>query len=127
MESTIASAGVAAQVGAQAGGARNIAAEAARAPAPQTALPEPKVAPEFKFDARSMMHDLNRTVRSINDMMEQGHSRLSFSIDQQLNRTLVRVTDSETGEVIRELPPEKVLNVARSIEQLKGVLFSDDF
>jgi flagellar protein FlaG len=93
------------------------------AQAPAAKLPEPRVAPEFKVDAESMMRDLEKVVRSINELMDQGRSKLSFSIDRQLNRPIVRVTDSETGEVIRELPPEAMLKVARSLEDLKGVLF----
>jgi flagellar protein FlaG len=39
----------------------------------------------------------------------------------------VQVTDTQTGEVIRKLPGDAVLAMAKQIESLKGVLFDDMF
>ena len=47
---------------------------------------------------------------------------LSFSIDQSTGKTLVKVTDAQTGDVIRQIPSEEVLDLARSIDKLQGLL-----
>ena len=40
---------------------------------------------------------------------------------------VVQVTNEETGEVVRTLPGEAVLQIARNLESLKGVLFDEAF
>ncbi|MBT5828983.1 MAG: flagellar protein FlaG [Candidatus Latescibacteria bacterium] len=47
---------------------------------------------------------------------------ISFHDDGQV---VVRVTDPKTGEVIRQIPPERVLEVAESLDKIVG-LFLDD-
>ena len=116
---------VAPREGVGAGGRADQAKVAGVAEAPQKPRVAADLAPELQFDPQTMMRDLDKAVQNMNEMMSHGRSQLSFTIDPTLNRTVVRVTDRETGEVIRELPPESMLRVARSIEDLKGVLFSE--
>ena len=50
---------------------------------------------------------------------------LSFTIDDSIGRTVVKVIDRETDEVIRQIPSEELVRVARAVnalnEQLSGV------
>lgn len=48
--------------------------------------------------------------------------QLAFSIDEESNRTIVRVTDASTGELIRQLPSEEALAIARSLDKMQGLL-----
>ena len=91
--------------------------------APQR-LPEPKIADEFKVEPQQMASDIDRIVSGMNDLMSRGENTLNFAVDNRVNRTLITVTDYETGEVVRQLPLESVLRVAHSIENMKGVLFN---
>jgi flagellar protein FlaG len=47
---------------------------------------------------------------------------LSFSIDDSTGKTVVMVTDAETGEMIRQIPSEEMLALARSLEKMQGML-----
>jgi len=47
---------------------------------------------------------------------------LSFSIDETTGYNVVRVIDPETNEVIRQLPSEELLKIARSMDQLNSFL-----
>lgn len=47
---------------------------------------------------------------------------LSFSVDDTTGRSVVRVVDPETKEVIRQLPPEETLKIAKSLEFVSSVL-----
>jgi len=40
---------------------------------------------------------------------------------------VIHVTDTNTGEVIRKVPGDAILRVAKQIESLKGILFDDRF
>jgi flagellar protein FlaG len=55
---------------------------------------------------------------------------LAFSIDEETGREVIRVIDSETKEVIRQLPPEQILHMIAQIQELResmtpGVLLDD--
>ena len=47
---------------------------------------------------------------------------LLFSIDDDTGRTIVKVVDAQTDEVIRQMPSEEVLAISKAIDKLKGVL-----
>jgi len=49
---------------------------------------------------------------------------LNFSVDSLTGYNIVRVVDSSTGELIRQLPSEELLRLAKSMETLKNVLVS---
>jgi len=51
--------------------------------------------------------------------------RISFDIDDESGRIVVRVIDRATGEVIRQIPPDQVLAVAMSIEKMLGLLLDE--
>ena len=65
-------------------------------------------------------------VRNLNDFVQKSRRELNFSVDDQTGRTVVKVIDHETKEVIRQIPAEEVLAVARrAAEEMddKGNLF----
>lgn len=51
--------------------------------------------------------------------MAQG---LEFSLDKDSGKTVVKVMDTETNEVIRQIPSEEVLAISKAIDKLKGLL-----
>jgi len=56
-----------------------------------------------------------------NFVQEMGRN-LSFTVDETTGYNVVRVMNPETNEVIRQLPSEELLKIARSMEQLNNVL-----
>ncbi len=82
--------------------------------------------PKVEFDPRKMQQELEEAVERLNKMMESGKRGLGFSVDNQINVTVVTVKDTNTGEVVRQIPSEAVLRVAHRIEDLKGILYSKD-
>ncbi|MFB3901893.1 MAG: flagellar protein FlaG [Acidobacteriota bacterium] len=45
---------------------------------------------------------------------------LQVVIDEKTNRLYVQVVDRETGEVLREIPPEELRKLRELVEQLNG-------
>lgn len=72
-----------------------------------------------------MRAELSEALERLNDHMRKQGRSLSFSMDEQLNRTVVQVKDANTGEVVRQIPNETALKVAHSIEQFKGLLHNE--
>lgn len=50
--------------------------------------------------------------------LDQKSTRLEFNRDEDLDRVIVRVVDRDTDEVLREIPPEEVLRVAKAMREL---------
>jgi flagellar protein FlaG len=57
------------------------------------------------------------------DMNRLHNVSLKFDLHEATGRTMVKVIDRETEEVIREFPPEKVLDLAAKMEEMLGILF----
>lgn len=70
-------------------------------------------------------------VARLNEFLKQEHYSLEFSLDQTLGRVVIRITDAETDQLIRQIPPEEVLAMVRHLAQgavagaLRGLLVSE--
>ena len=60
-----------------------------------------------------------QAVEEINRAMRQSNRNLEFSVDDATSRVVVRLTDTETGEVIRQIPSEETLAISRSIGEFQ--------
>lgn len=61
---------------------------------------------------------LDQAVRDLNAYVQNVQRSLQFDLDDESGHTVVRVLDAETDEVIRQMPSEEVLALAR---HLKGM------
>ena len=68
---------------------------------------------------------LERTIESLNVDLKLSETNLSFAVDKISDRVLVSVVNKDTGETVRQVPAEAILNVSHNIEALKGILFDD--
>ena len=76
------------------------------------------------MDAPSIA-ELTGTLDQLNGYMEETHRGLRFSIDDDSGRTIVRVVDTETEEVIRQIPSEDMLALIRHFNEVTGNLFNE--
>jgi len=79
--------------------------------------------PEPLIDLAKMRRELEAAIERLNDQVSQNARELGFSIDEETDRLIVRVTNKETGELVRQIPAEAVIRFANSWEDLRGVLF----
>lgn len=80
-------------------------------------VPEP---PEQQVPSKEQV---KRTVESMKQMAETtAPNSLQFSIDDDTGKTIVRVSDAQTGEMIRQIPSEELLDIARSLDKMQGML-----
>ena len=80
--------------------------------------------PQIKVDTEGAKKRLDQAIRLMNERMQDGGRGLAFKIDSSLNRPVVTVTNQETGEVVRQIPNEVIIRMARSIDQTKGNLLN---
>ena len=73
---------------------------------------------------RSYMDDLQDAVEKVNITADTFNISLRFRIHEESERIMVQVVNLENNEVIKEIPPEKILNVVAQIQNIIG-LFID--
>lgn len=80
--------------------------------------------------------ELREAVDQINNFVQSVQRNLSFSIDEGSGHTVIRVTDSHSGELVRQIPSEEVLALATYLKDVsdesalsqeipQGILFSE--
>lgn len=87
-----------------------------------------------KVDARpAETTEIESAVEEVSDFVQASTRNLNFSFNEESNRNVVKVTDSQTGELIRQIPSEEVLRLSERIRDLQtdvgatvGVLFSKE-
>jgi flagellar protein FlaG len=52
--------------------------------------------------------------------------RLKFSEDKETGIRVVQVLDADSGKVVRQIPPEEILNVTKALREIKGLLVSKE-
>ena len=68
--------------------------------------------------------DLSKAVEQIQGYLRDSGKNLSVSFDDSADRYVTKVVSSDTGEVIRSIPSEEVLEVARVINEKLGGLIN---
>jgi len=70
--------------------------------------------------------ELDLAVEKLNDFTANVAKRdLKFTVDKDTSAFVVTVTDRETQEVIRQMPTEEALAVAKQIESMLGLILND--
>jgi len=67
-------------------------------------------------------HDIEDIVRRLNELMAERERSLSFHVDQASGRTVITVVDATTHEVVRQIPSEEALVLARAVEKAGALL-----
>jgi len=70
------------------------------------------------LDLEKIGEELNRCIRVFN-------THLAFEIDRPSNRIIIRIVDTETEEVIRQIPPEELLRIMHYMDELLGLLVDE--
>lgn len=62
----------------------------------------------------------------INALTEDGMYSVRFEKNIEANQLVVKIVDTETDEVIRQVPPEELLNLSVRLDELRGNLFDSE-
>ncbi|NBS96029.1 MAG: flagellar protein FlaG [Betaproteobacteria bacterium] len=72
----------------------------------------------------SLRPTIEAATRRIQDFLQRLGRRfeLDHSFDKEANKQVVTVRDSESGDIIRQIPPEETLRIARSVGYYQSAL-----
>lgn len=76
-------------------------------------------------DPQFQRQELERAVVQTNQMVFKDNNRFEFKVHERTGRIMVKLIDSETDEIIKEIPPEKILDLVASIWDLVGILVDE--
>ena len=66
---------------------------------------------------------IKKAVEDLNRKME--HSEAVFGIHEDTNRVTIKIVDRDTKKVIKELPPEKTLDMIAKVWEMAGILVDE--
>lgn len=100
------------------------------APKPNQSLTETSArtsAPEAHQQApeapqQTQLQDLAEAVKNVNEFVLPINNQLRFSMDEESDTMVVKVIDQTTKEVIRQIPSEEMLAIAKALDTMKGLL-----
>ncbi len=75
--------------------------------------------------AEETSEPLNEVVFELNNLVRDLHRELQFSVDDESGETMIKVVDSKTDEVVRQIPSEEVVRLRQRLEEAAGVIFRD--
>ena len=66
--------------------------------------------------------ELQKALEEVEKAVAPMAQSLQFSLDKDSGKTVVKVMDTDTNEVIRQIPTEEVLAISKAVDKLKGLL-----
>ncbi|MBF0529972.1 MAG: flagellar protein FlaG [Deltaproteobacteria bacterium] len=68
--------------------------------------------------------EINSTVKSLNEYAQERDLNLTFSLDKNTGKTVIKMIDTTTQKVVRQFPPKEILDMAASLDKAAGAFFS---
>lgn len=78
----------------------------------RTSAPEPATTRE----------QLDQAVARVKDVLRATTSKLEIEIDPDLQKAVVKIRNGESGEIIRQIPAQELLDLAKYLDEPKGLL-----
>lgn len=76
--------------------------------------------PDKREPVPGMVNTLDDTLDQINNSLQAWSTGIRFNMDDDAQRLVVSIVDNSTGEVLRTVPSEAVIQIAKMIVQLQG-------
>ena len=71
--------------------------------------------------------ELQNVVKRLNENVQMVNRDLQFSVDEQSGRSVIRVVNAETQELVRQIPSEEILRISQYIKEqtadVSGLIF----
>ncbi len=99
-------------------------------PVLEKAMPEEtktEVNKEKKIDGKNLsVKEVEGMIDALGELSDTIQTRLSFSVHQSTHEVIIRVVDKDTNEVIRQLPPDDLIELHEKMKNLTGFLLNEN-
>lgn len=69
--------------------------------------------------------ELENAVDRANKVLFKNNTHLQFRIHDATKEVMVKIIDDETGEVLKEIPPEKMLDMVAKLWEIAGIIVDE--
>lgn len=69
---------------------------------------------------------VEQAVKTINASLHTQRQGVEFAIDSDSQRTVVKVVDQETQQVLRQMPTQEALDIAKALDRMQGLLIKQE-
>jgi len=77
---------------------------------------------EHPVDRVFTRDELKQAVEQLNNTMQAYSTKLHFEIHEKSGEMMVKVLNSEDGSVVREIPPERTLDMVAYFKEMLGII-----
>ncbi len=70
----------------------------------------------------SVEAEVRKAIDAANAALKQVTNDLEFAVDSTTGKTVVRLIDADTRQVIRQFPSDEMLAIARALDRFQGLL-----
>jgi len=86
-----------------------------------TELKQAQLQGSVSVSEEQLIRAIDRAIKQ----MQGPTTSLEFSVHSKTKEIMVKVTDKDSGEVIREIPPEKTLDFVAKLWEMAGILIDE--
>lgn len=76
-------------------------------------------------ESKESEEQIKQAVQKIQGAVDSLAQNLRFSVDEDTGKTIIKVMDAQTEEVIRQIPTKEAVEIARTLNKVHGLLFND--
>ncbi|MEZ0323917.1 MAG: flagellar protein FlaG [Hydrogenothermaceae bacterium] len=69
--------------------------------------------------------ELKKLMDELKSKLSYLNSQLKIELDNEIKEPIVKIIDINTNQVIRQIPPDYIVNIIKNINKLLGVLFEE--
>jgi len=88
----------------------------------EKASEEPQKQQNNDVDLSKAMDSLKKTFERLSRFFK---TEAQFTIERELNMIIIKIKDRDTGEIVRQIPPEVAVKIAKNLQELMGILFDE--
>ncbi len=86
-------------------------------------LPRLPVSTQGNAQSTTATHkEVAHAIQHVSKELGDAGRQLQMSVDSDLDRVIVKIVDSQSGQVIRQIPAQDLINLAKQLKSLSGLL-----
>jgi flagellar protein FlaG len=68
--------------------------------------------------------EVQAAAQAVNETLSSLHQQVEFRMDPDTKSIVIRLVDKQENRVLRQVPSEEMLAIARSLDRMRGLLLS---
>lgn len=69
--------------------------------------------------------DISRYIEDTNKKLEHNDMIFQYSVHEETHQIMIKVINKQTQEVVREIPPEKILDIVANLWKIAGLIIDE--